>query len=76
MAAGETEVQVPVDGEGELADLGRSFNVMSGELERARESQRRFLESVSHELKTPLTSIRGYAEALQEAPCRRPTAAG
>jgi signal transduction histidine kinase len=66
VAAGETEVQVPVDGEGELADLGRSFNVMSGELERARESQRGFLESVSHELKTPLTSIRGYAEALQE----------
>jgi two-component system sensor histidine kinase BaeS len=39
---------------------------MSAELGRARESQRRFLESVSHELKTPLTSIRGYAEALEE----------
>ena len=39
---------------------------MSRELARARESQRRFLESVSHELKTPLTSIRGYAEALEE----------
>jgi signal transduction histidine kinase len=64
VAAGETEVQVQVDGKGELADLGRSFNVMSTELEHARESQRGFLESVSHELKTPLTSIRGYAEAL------------
>jgi two-component system OmpR family sensor kinase len=66
VAAGETQVQVPVDGEDELADLGRSFNLMSSELERARESQRSFLESVSHELKTPLTSIRGYAEALRE----------
>jgi two-component system sensor histidine kinase BaeS len=66
VAAGETDVAVPVEGEDELADLGRSFNAMSSELGRAREAQRSFLESVSHELKTPLTSIRGYAEALQE----------
>jgi signal transduction histidine kinase len=66
LAAGQTGVEVPVEGEDELADLGRAFNEMSAELGRARESQRSFLESVSHELKTPLTSIRGYAEALEE----------
>ncbi len=66
LAAGEPEVAVPVEGDDELAQLGRSFNAMSTELARARESQRSFLESVSHELKTPLTSIRGYAEALEE----------
>jgi two-component system OmpR family sensor kinase len=66
LAAGESGVTVPVTGHDELADLGRSFNTMSAELARARESQRTFLESVSHELKTPLTSVRGYAEALQE----------
>jgi len=66
LAAGESPVKVPVEGEDELSDLGRTFNVMSIELARARESQRSFLESVSHELKTPLTSIRGYAEALDE----------
>jgi two-component system sensor histidine kinase BaeS len=66
VAAGENDVAVPVDGEDELAELGRSFNAMSAELGRAREAQRGFLESVSHELKTPLTSIRGYAEALEE----------
>jgi signal transduction histidine kinase len=67
VAAGESDVAVPVEGEDELAELGRSFNAMSSELARAREAQRSFLESVSHELKTPLTSIRGYAEALEEA---------
>ena len=67
LADGESEVAVPIQGEDELADLGRSFNAMSAQLERARESQRSFLESVSHELKTPLTSIRGYAEALEES---------
>jgi signal transduction histidine kinase len=66
VAAGEPGVKVPVNGQDELAQLGRSFNDMSVELGRARESQRSFLESVSHELKTPLTSIRGYAEALVE----------
>jgi signal transduction histidine kinase len=66
VAAGEPDVEVPVQGTDELAGLGRAFNAMSAELGRARESQRRFLESVSHELKTPLTSIRGYAEALSD----------
>jgi two-component system sensor histidine kinase BaeS len=64
VAAGEQRVDVPVAGEDELAQLARSFNLMSESLARARETQRDFLESVSHELKTPLTSIRGYAEAL------------
>ncbi|MGH2893550.1 MAG: sensor histidine kinase [Solirubrobacteraceae bacterium] len=66
VAAGETDVAVPVEGEDELAELGHSFNTMASELAHAREAQRSFLESVSHELKTPLTSIRGYAEALEE----------
>lgn len=67
VAAGEAGVSVPLQGEDELAELGRSFNEMSLALSRARETQRSFLESVSHELKTPLTSIRGYAEAIREA---------
>jgi two-component system OmpR family sensor kinase len=66
VASGETDVAVPVEGEDELAELGHSFNTMAVELAHAREAQRSFLESVSHELKTPLTSIRGYAEALEE----------
>ena len=66
LAAGADDVAVPVAGEDELAELGRSFNTMAGELARARETQRSFLESVSHELKTPLTAIRGYGEALAD----------
>ena len=66
LASGESEVTVMIRGQDELADLGSAFNEMSGELARAREAQRQFLESVSHELKTPLTSIRGYAEAVDE----------
>jgi len=57
---------VPVEGSRELAALASSFNEMADQLERARAAERAFLLSVSHELKTPLTAIRGYAEALAE----------
>ncbi len=66
VAAGEAAVTVPVRGDDELAQLGRAFNAMAAELGEARAAQRAFLLSVSHELKTPLTAIRGYAEALEE----------
>jgi signal transduction histidine kinase len=61
-----TGVHVPVEGSPELAALARSFNDMAEQLEGARAAERAFLLSVSHELKTPLTAIRGYAEALDE----------
>ena len=57
---------VPVEGPRELALLAESFNDVAVQLAKAREAERAFLLSVSHELKTPLTAIRGYAEGLQE----------
>lgn len=57
---------VPVEGSRELAALASSFNDMAEQLARARDAEKAFLLSVSHELKTPLTAIRGYAEALAE----------
>jgi len=62
----ETPSRLAVSGPNELASLASSFNHMAEELARAREAERAFLLSVSHELKTPLTSIRGYTEALEE----------
>jgi signal transduction histidine kinase len=64
LAAGEPGVDVVIEGDDELAALAHSFNLMSHSLALARDQQREFLESVSHELKTPLTSIKGYAEGL------------
>jgi two-component system OmpR family sensor kinase len=57
---------VPVEGARELALLAESFNEVAVALAKAREAERAFLLSVSHELKTPLTAIRGYAEGLGE----------
>lgn len=50
----------------ELSDLTRSINTMAEGLERSRGLERQFLLSVSHDLRTPLTSIRGYAEAITD----------
>ncbi|HZQ58975.1 MAG TPA: HAMP domain-containing sensor histidine kinase [Acidimicrobiales bacterium] len=48
----------------ELSSLASSINAMADNLERLRGQERQFLLSVSHDLRTPLTSIRGFAEAL------------
>ena len=50
----------------ELAELARNINHMAATLERSRGLEQQFLLSVSHDLRTPLTSIRGYAEAIDD----------
>ena len=50
----------------ELAALANALNTMASQLEQARGTEHAFLLSISHDLRTPLTSIRGYAEALAD----------
>jgi signal transduction histidine kinase len=66
LARGRRPDRVPEEGAAELATLAEAFNDLSEQLARAREAERAFLLSVSHELKTPLTAISAYAEALRE----------
>jgi signal transduction histidine kinase len=66
LAAGEDPAPLVVEGPKEVASLAASFNNLATELARASEAERAFLLSVSHELKTPLTMIRGHAEALAD----------
>ncbi len=55
---------ITVDGSGELAELGRSFNTMLGTLGSSRERQKRLTADAGHELRTPLTSLRTNVELL------------
>ena len=66
LAEGISPDPVPLGGSAELAVLAQTFNDMAAQLNQAREAERNFLLSVSHELKTPLAAIRGYAEGLDE----------
>ena len=66
LASGTRPEPVPVEGASELVTLAVAFNDLTEQLARAREAEKSFLLSVSHELKTPLTAIHGWAEALAE----------
>jgi signal transduction histidine kinase len=68
IAGGDLDARVP-DPPGtdpELAALAHSINSMAASLDRAQGAERQFLLSVSHDLRTPLTSIRGFAEAIED----------
>lgn len=50
----------------ELEELAKTFNKMAGQLAEYDRTQKEFFQRASHELKTPLMSVQGYAEALKE----------
>lgn len=66
LAAGDLGRQVPVRSKDELGALAQAFNRMSGDLARARDQRRRMTADIAHDLRTPLTVILGYTEALAE----------
>jgi two-component system OmpR family sensor kinase len=59
----DTEL-IPLEGPDEVKQLGKAFNEMVHRVQASQQSQRDFVANVSHELKTPLTSIQGFAQAI------------
>lgn len=78
ISSGDLAARVPEPrgGDDELTRLVHSINAMAASLEHARRTERDFLLSVSHDLRTPLTSISGWAEALTDGTAPDPSAAG
>ena len=64
IARGNYEQQVPVDGPKEVKGLAMSFNQMSKQVKHSQQMLRDFVADVSHELRSPLTSIKGFAQAM------------
>jgi signal transduction histidine kinase len=60
----ENERSLPIEGPREVKDLTRAFNQMTHRVQTSQKSQRDFVANVSHELKTPITSIQGFSQAL------------
>ena len=67
MARGDYNQRVQDEREDEIGDLARSFNRMASEVSSARELQRQFIANVSHDLKTPLTSLIGFSQILADS---------
>lgn len=72
--AGGERVQVPVSGTGEIRELGEAFATMTEKLDARMRYISEFSADVAHELKSPLTSIRGAAELLGEGAADDPVA--
>ena len=64
----DLSARIPVEGDDEIAVLAETFNDMLDRLEGAFETQRRFVDDASHELRTPITVIRGQLELLGDDP--------
>jgi signal transduction histidine kinase len=66
VAAGELDVPIAVEGSNEIASLARSLNLLREEIREDNARRARFIMGISHDLKTPLSLVKGYAEALEE----------
>jgi two-component system OmpR family sensor kinase len=64
MGRGDLSVRVPVKGGGELKKLAETFNTMSEKLERLDKSRNQFVSNASHELKTPLSTMKILLENI------------
>ena len=60
--------RIDVRGSDDVAELGRTFNAMLDRLERAVQSQRDFVSDAGHELRTPITIVRGHPELMTDDP--------
>ena len=63
-ARGKFDVRVPERGNDEVAELARSFNKMAIAVQSKDEMQKQFLSSVSHDLRTPMTTIAGFIDGI------------
>ena len=64
IASGQFDKRIEIKGKDEIAQLSNSFNHMAEELDKIEENRNRFIANISHDLRSPLTSIQGFITAI------------
>ena len=72
IAAGDLDFELAAEGGDRIGSLTRSFDLMRRRVKEAAEARSRFIMSVSHDLKTPLSSITGYLDAIEDGLAKDP----
>lgn len=65
-ASGNLDYEIPVNSQDEIGYLSASLNYMSTHLKDMEDYQKKFVANVSHDFRSPLTSIKGYIEAIAD----------
>ena len=71
LGRGEYAHRVPELRPREIGDLGRTFNAMASDLQRAERQRSNLMADMAHELQTPLSNIQGYVEAMKDGVMQR-----
>jgi signal transduction histidine kinase len=66
VAEGDYQQTLPLEGPAEIRAVADAFNHMTEEVQKNQQAQRDFLANITHDLKTPLTSIQGYSQAITD----------
>jgi two-component system sensor histidine kinase BaeS len=66
LASGDYQTYVHINGQDEIAELGRDINTLARTLADNQQTRQRWIADISHELRTPLTVVRGELEALED----------
>jgi len=66
LGRGDLSPRVQLKDKGEMGELAKAFNSMAGDLERTEQLRQNMIADAAHELRTPLSNIRGYLEAIRD----------
>jgi signal transduction histidine kinase len=68
IAKGDFDIKLSISGDDEVGQLAKDINAMTKQLKEFRDSKRQFISHISHDLRTPITYIKGYSAIMRDLP--------
>lgn len=74
ISSGDLKARATAEGPAEVRSLAQAFNEMADQVQASQQAQRDLVANIAHDLRTPLTSVQGYAQALLDGTAAHPEA--